>query len=176
MSRSLLMLSMLLTALTLGACTSSDEETGDVAKKVEPVARPAIATPKTTDDAAWKPYLGDVVSRHQTGVTDRVYAYYLPMNSTVPTPGDPENRSQYDRQLENVTAVLTRTVLPGNMLAFGSPDSAKMADLIIAAFAGAKPDAMSGSQVLFIGSAADSPRVKDAVDKVGGKYIFVEAK
>ena len=175
MSRSLLLLSMLLATFALGACTSSDEDAGDVAKKVA-APKAAIAAPKTTDDKDWKPYLGDVASRHQAGVTDRVYAYYLPMNSTVPTPGDSENRSQFDRQLENVTAVLTRTVLPGNMLVFGSPDSAKMGDLVLAAFSGAKPDALAGSQVLFIGSAADSPRVKEAVDKVGGKFIFVEAK
>jgi hypothetical protein len=62
------------------------------------------------------------------------------------------------------------------MLVFGSPDSAKMGDLVLAAFSGAKPDALSGSQVLFIGSSADSPRVKEASEKVGAKYIFVESK
>jgi hypothetical protein len=175
MSRSLLLLTTLLSALLLGACTSSDEDTGDVAKKAA-APRAELAAPKTTEDKDWKPYLQDVASRHQAGVTDRVYAYYLPMNSTVPTPGDADNRSAFDRQLETVTAVLTRTVLPGNMLVFGSPDSAKMADLVLAAFSGAKPDALSGSQVLFIGSAADNPRVKEASEKVGAKYIFVEAK
>ena len=94
------------------------------------------------------------------GVTDRVFPYYLPANSTVPTPGDTQNRSQYDRQLENVTSVLSRTVLPGNMLAFGSPDSAKMADLVVSAFSGGKPDALKGSQVLFIGKAEDNARVQ----------------
>jgi hypothetical protein len=175
MSRSLLLLAMLMSALTLGACTSSDEDAGDVAKKAA-APRAAVPAPKSNEDKDWKPYLQDVVSRNQAGVTDRVYAYYLPMNSTVPTPGDADNRSAFDRQLENVTAVLTRTVLPGNMLVFGSPDSAKMADMVLAAFSGAKPDALAGSQVLFIGSAADSPRVKEASEKVGAKYIFVEAK
>ena len=95
---------------------------------------------------------------------------------TTRTPGDSDGRSQYDRQLENVTSVLARTVLPGNMLVFGSPDSAKMADLIIAAFTGGRPDALKGSQVLFIGQAGDSARVQAAVTTVGGKYIFVEAR
>jgi len=175
MSRSMILLSMLLAVFSLGACTSSDEDAGDVGKKVA-APKAAIAAPKSTEDKDWKPYLGEVASRHQAGVTDRVYAYYLPMNSTVPTPGDAENRSQFDRQLENVTNVLTRTVLPGNMLVFGSPDSAKMGDLVLAAFSGAKPDALAGSQVLFIGSSADSPRVKEASEKVGAKYIFVESK
>ena len=66
--------------------------------------------------------------------------------------------------------------MPGNMLAFGSPDSAKMADLIVTAFTGAEPDALKGSQVLFIGKPADSDRVKAAVEAAGAKYIFVEAK
>jgi hypothetical protein len=67
-------------------------------------------------------------------------------------------------------------VLPGNLLAFGSPNSTRMADLIVASFAGGEPDALKGSQVLFVGNAADSARVQAAVEAVGGKYIFVEAK
>ena len=66
--------------------------------------------------------------------------------------------------------------LPGNLLAFGSPDSAKMGDLVVAAFTGAKPDALQGSQVLFIGKPADRDRVKAAAEAAGAKFIFVEAK
>jgi len=75
-----------------------------------------------------------------------------------------------------MTSALSRTVLPGNMLVFGSPDSAKMADLIISAFSGATADALKGSQVLFIGKPEDSARVQAAAQAVGAKYIFVEAK
>ena len=71
---------------------------------------------------------------------------------------------------------MQRTVLPGNMLAFGSPDSTKMADLIVMAFTDADPNALKGSQVLFIGAPGDSERVKAAVEAAGAKYIFVEAK
>lgn len=175
MSRSLLAPLLFLSALLLGACTSSDEDTGDAPKKA---AAPLVElhAPATADDLQWKQYLQQEVSRNMNGVTDRVFPYYLPANSSVPTPGDPENRSQFDRQLENVTAVVTRTVLPGNMLVFGSPDSAKMADLITGAFTGAKPDALKGSQVLFIGKPAEQPRVQAAVEAAGAKFIFVEAK
>jgi hypothetical protein len=75
-----------------------------------------------------------------------------------------------------VTAAVSRTVLPGNMLAFGSPDSAKMADLLTSAFSGARPDALKGSQVLFVGKAEDSARVQPLIEASGAKYIFVEAK
>jgi len=132
-----------------------------------------LTAPKTGDDKQWKPYLQQVISQHMEGVTDRVYPYYLPANNMV-VEGD--GRTPFDRQSENVTSVISRTVLPGNMLAFGSPDSAKMADLILSAFSGAKPDALKGSQVLFIGKPEDSARVQAPIEAAGAKYIFVEAK
>ena len=172
MSRSLIALLILASCLALSACVSGDDE---AAPKVV-VAAPVPRAPAGTDDKQWKLYLQQVVSQNMGGVTDRVFPYYLPANSTVPTPGDLDHRSQYDRQLENVTTVMSRTVLPGNMMVFGSPDSAKMADLIVAAFSGAKPDALKGSQVLFIGKPEDGARVKTAAEAVGSKYIFVQAK
>lgn len=173
MSRHSIALLLFALVLSLSACESSDPE--DAPKKAA-VAFVVPRAPATSDDKEWKLYLQKVVSQNMAGVTDRVFPYYLPANSAVTTPGDSDNRSQYDRQLENVTSVLSRTVLPGNMLVFGSPDSAKMADLLISAFSGAKPDALKGSQVLFIGKAGDNARVQAAVTTVGGKYIFVEAK
>jgi hypothetical protein len=159
-------------ALGLSACTTSEDE-GEAAKKPAAAAPAALTVPASADDKLWKPYLQQVIAQHMEGVTDRVYPYYLPANSTAI---DADGRSSYDRQSENVTAVISRTVLPGNMLAFGSPDSAKMADLILSAFSGAKPDALKGSQVLFIGKAEDSARIQAPVEASGAKYIFVEAK
>jgi len=164
---------LLLIALGLGlsACQSPDDE-ADAAKK--PAAAVVVLTaPKTADDKEWKPYLQQVIAQHMDGVTDRVFPYYLPADSTAV---QSDGRSQFDRQSENVTAVISRTVLPGNMLAFGSPDSAKMADLILSSFSGAKPDALRGSQVLFVGKPEDSSRVQAPVEASGAKYIFVEAK
>jgi hypothetical protein len=172
MSRLLIASLMFPLAIALSACQSGQEEAAP--KVAAPVVVPNA--PVGNDDAQWKTYLQQVVSQNMAGVTDRVFPYYLPANSEVPTPGDPDGHSQYDRQLDNVTAVLTRTVLPGNMLVFGSPDSAKMADLIQSAFSGASEDALKGSQVLFIGKAEDSGRVRLSVQSVGAKYIFVEAK
>jgi hypothetical protein len=174
MSRSLIALMMFLLTFALSACQSGEDEEEAPKKVAAAVVVPHA--PTTSDDKEWKMYLQQVVSQNMAGVTDRVFPYYLPANSTVPTPGDFENHSQYDRQLENVTSVLSRTVLPGNMLVFGSPDSAKMAELMISAFSGGKPEALKGSQVLFIGKAEDNARVKAAVEAVGAKYIFVEAK
>jgi hypothetical protein len=166
-SLSLLLISL---CLALGACQSPEET--DTKKEAKAVA--VLHAPTTTDDKLWKEYLGGVIGQNMAGVTDRVYSYYLPADSSTVDPSD--NKSQFDRQAENVTGVIQRTVLPGNMLAFGSPDSARMADLMVAAFAGAKADALKGSQVLFIGKPEDSARVQPVVEATGGKYIFVEAK
>jgi hypothetical protein len=174
MKSALFPLMLVLGVLSLSACQQGDDGESDGAATSASAA--VLTAPTNGDDMAWKEYLGKVVGQNMAGVTDRVFPYYLPANSTVPSPEDPENKSQYDRQLENVTSVMSRTVLPGNLLAFGSPDSAKMADLVVAACAGGKPDALKGSQVLFIGSTADSARVQAAVEALGAKYIFVEAK
>ena len=66
---------------------------------------------------------------------------------------------------------LLSEVLPAPFSAFGSPDSAKMADLIVTAFTGSQPTALKGSQVLFIGKPADNERVKAAVDVFKEKLI-----
>ncbi len=167
MNRVFAPLALLLSLFLLSGCKKAEE--------AAPVEAPLVA-PTGNDDAAWKEYLGRVVNANQAGVTDRIFPYYLPNDSTVVGEGDQDGRTQYDRQLENVTAVVQRTVLPGNMLAFGSPDSTKMADLIVAAFANPDPNALKGSQVLFIGNTADQPRVQAAVEAAGAKFVFVEAK
>ena len=173
MTRHSIALLLLATTLGLSACESADDN-GESAKKPAAAAVVVPVAPANADDKAWKLYLQQVVSQNMAGVTDRVFPYYLPADSVTVNPSD--NKSQYDRQLENVNAVIQRTVLPGNMLAFGSPDSKRMADLITSAFSGAKPDALKGSQVLFVGKAEDSARIQASIEASGAKYIFVEAK
>jgi hypothetical protein len=129
-----------------------------------------LTAPAGTDDTAWKNYLQDVIKHHMDGVTDRVSPYYLPAQ------GGADFQGKYDRQLQGVQEVVGRGVLPGNMLAFGSPDSGKMADLVVAAFKDSGAGSMKSVIVLFIGKAADSDRVKAAVATSGATYRFVEAK
>ena len=175
MKRVLYPVAVVLLSLGLSACQQGSDEDEDDAPAAA-TARAELTAPTGTDDAAWKEYLGRVVGQNQDGVTDRTFPYYLPMNSTATDPEAGDGQSQYDRQLGNVAPAIQRGVLPGNMLAFGSPDSATMANLIVAAFAGAKPDALAKSQVLFIGKSEDSDRVRAAVEAAGAKYIFVEVK
>ena len=176
MSRFLFATLALALTLVLPACETQDPEEASAAAEAAKGPLPPLHAPATADDKQWQPYLQQVISRHQEGVTDRTMAYYLPQDSDTISPADSDGKTKYERQLENVNTVVLRTVLPGNMLVFGSPNSTRMADLVVAAFTGGEPDALKGSQVLFIGQAADNPRVQAAVEAVGAKYIFVEAK
>lgn len=152
-----------LSALALAAC-----------KKEEAPAQQAEAAPMTapsgTDDAAWKPYLQDVVGRNMGNISNAPIMYYLPAET------DSDFQGKYDRLAEQVGNAVQRGVTAGNMVAFGSPASAKMADLIVASFAKASPGSFKGVRVLFIGAAADNERVKAAVASSGADYVFVEAK
>lgn len=170
MNRLLAVFALLLPLALVTGCKKEEEA------KPAPVVLTAPAD--ANDDAGWKAYLSQEINKQQAGVTDRIFSYYLPANSDVMTEEDKaaDGRTKYARMVETVTNVVQRTVLPGNMLVFASPESAKMADLVVASFTGADPEAVKGSKVLFIGSAADNERVKAAVEASGATYVFVEAK
>ena len=133
------------------------------------VAAPLHAPSSQTDDTGWKAYFQDVIDRNSQGVTDRSNAYYLP------APGGADYDGKYQRQLQGVSDSVARGVLPGNLLAFMSPDSTKMADLVVSAFKNPSPGSMKGVIVLFIGKKADDDRVKAAVTPMGVTYRFIEA-
>lgn len=145
----------------LAACKKEE------APKVEVAA--ALTAPTTTDEAAWNAYITDVVTRHADGATG-MYAY------TLPAPDSPDFQGYYDRQLEKAQVDVARGGTEGTLLAFASPSSAKSADLAVASFANAEPGTMKGVRVLFLGDAADSERVKAAVEPTGATFQFVEAK
>ena len=156
---------MLAASLVLGFTACKKEEAAPAAE-----AQQALVAPAKDDDAGWRKYLQAVAVQNMGNITNNPFLYYLVPES------DPEFNDKYGRQVEAATTTISRGVSPGNMLAFGSPDSTMMGDLVVKAFEGAKPDALKGSQVLFIGNAADNDRVKAAVEAAGAKYIFVEAK
>jgi hypothetical protein len=136
-----------------------------------PVVVAALHAPASqTDEAGWKAYYQDVIGRNSSGVDGNISPYYLP------APGAKDYDDMYGRQLQGVQDVVARGVLPGNMLAFMSPDSTKMADLVVAAFAKASAGSMNKVIVLFVGKAADNDRVKAVVVPSGATYRFVEAK
>lgn len=137
---------------------------------VQKVEQAPLTRPAGDDVEAWQAYVTDVVKRNMQGVNASPYVYFLPGESSADFQGE------YDRMLEKVQGDLARGIVEGNMLAFASPASAKMADIVAAAFPGVDAGAMKGVKVVFIGDAADTARVEAAVAPSGATYTFVEAK
>ena len=153
--------------LSLAACQGAGD--GDSEGDAANAAPAPLTAPTTDDDAAWGDYLMEVVRRNLGGITNSPYLYYLPAEST------PGFDGEYERLLDKAKVDIARGILAGNMLAFGSPASTKMGDLIIASFADVDAGSMEGVRVLFIGDAADNQRVQEALAPSGVAYVFVEA-
>ena len=134
----------------------------------EAVVKAPMSAPTTDDHQAWVDYLNDVVPRHLTGIPNQPYVYLLPGES------EPEFADQYGRLLEKAQTDVARGIISGNLLAYASPASARMADIVIASFEGVAPDTMKGVRVLFIGKAEDNERVKAVVEPAGVNYVFVD--
>ena len=156
---------VLLAASMVLAVTACKKEEAPVVE-----AQQALVAPAKDDDAGWKKYLQAVAVQNMGNITASPFLYYLPPAS------DPEFAAKYDRQVESATTAIGRGIQPGNMLAFGSSASAKMADLIEASFKDVQADSMKGVRVVFIGEAADNARVQTILQPTGAEYIFVEAK
>ena len=148
-------------ALPLAAC-----------KKEPPPPPPAapLTAPTTDDAAAWRTYVSDVVTRNMGDITNPPYVYLLPAEST------PDFQGNYDRLLDKAKTDVARGIIKGNMLAYASASSAKMADIVVESFTGIEPNTMKGVKLLFIGDAADNARVQAAVAPAGVDYVFIEAK
>ena len=132
------------------------------------VVKAPMSAPTTDERQAWVDYLNDVVPRNMTGIANQPYVYLLPGESAA------DFQDQYDRLLEKAQSDVARGIIAGNLLAYASPASAKMADMVIAAFDGVPADSMKNVRVLFIGKPADSERVKAAVSPAGVEYVFVD--
>lgn len=149
-------------ALSLAGCHNKEAA---VTQQVATVQRPT----SPTDIQGWQAYLSQVVQNNMQGVSaSSPYVYFVPAGS------DPTDVAERQRQLEQVQNVVARTVLPGNMLAFGGPDSALTAKMIEDAFMGASAGSFKGVTVLFIGDKADDAAVQKAVAPTSASYKFVQ--
>ncbi|RMH94415.1 hypothetical protein EBB59_01600 [Lysobacter pythonis] len=156
------LLAACLAALSLAACKKEE------AQSAEAVAAPA-AVPAGEDRASWQSYLGSVAEANMDGVSNAPFAYFLPAASSEDFQGE------YDRLLERVQMDLSRGIIGGNMLMFGSPvsSSTQLADLVVEAFKDVKPNTMKEVKVVFVGNPADKDRVSAAVAPAGLNYVFV---
>ncbi|MET4570850.1 hypothetical protein [Rhodanobacter soli] len=151
-------------SLALSACGKHEAGQQDGQQASQQATKPT----DPNDTKAWNAYLGQIVQNNMQGMkADRPYPYLVPA-------GDSEEAvAGRGRQLSNVQDTVARGVLPGNMLVFAGPDSAKTADLVVAAFKDAKPGSFKDVIVLFIGDQADQQRVDDVLKPTGATVRFV---
>jgi hypothetical protein len=155
----------LLGTLTLAACGSNNDNNAEQQTTKAKVTKPT----NPNDKAAWNQYLSQVLGNHMQGMTaDQPYPYMVPAGSSSSAQA---NRA---RQLDNVTDVVQRGITPGNLIAFGGPNSSETADLMVSAFKHADPGSLKGVIVMFIGDKADNARVAKVVKPTDAKYRFVQ--
>ena len=151
-------------SLGLSACNKSQDDQQDTQAQVQQAPKPT----DPNDSKGWNNYLGQIVQKNMQGMSaNQPYAYMVTAGVT------DDAKAQNDRQLQSVQDTVARGVLPGNLLAFGGPDSGKTADLIVAAFKDAKPGSFKDVIVLFIGDKADEQRVSDTLKPTGATVRFV---
>ncbi len=160
---------ILIALLCLPLLAACDKFQGDAPEEAAVALAPLVA-PTTTDDNAWGSYLSQVVTRNLGDVTNSPYLYYLPASDSEGFEG------AHERLREEIEIAMQRGIVEGNLVAFGSPESSMMADIVVGAFLKVQPGSMKGVRLLFIGDAADSERVKAAVENSGVNYQFIEAK
>ncbi len=161
--RTLIRSALMVMALTaLAGCDKQKDEAPVVAAPV------ILSAPTNGSDREWKAYLTQVVKQNMQGIRSSPFMYYLPDESTE------DFEDQYERQLQNVIETVSRGVVPGNMLAFGSPSPKRMAELIEEAFEGAAEGSMQGVRVLYIGNQDDAEQVRPMVEATGAGFVHVD--
>jgi hypothetical protein len=147
---------------TLSACNKSQQT--DQAAQPAKVSRPT----SPNDIKGWQAYLTQIIRDNMKDIQNTPYVYFVPAGD------DQQNTDARGRVQDTINGVVAQTVLPGNMIAAGGPDSAKTADVLVTAFKNAQPGSFKGVAVLFIGNAADKQRVQDAVAPSGADFRFAQ--
>ena len=154
----------LIASLVLSACGKHEQTEQADQQSSQQATKPSDAN----DTKAWNAYLGQIVQNNMQGMkADRPYPYLVPGGDSA------DATAGRERQLSNVGDTVARGVLPGNMLVFAGPDSAKTADLVAEAFKDAKPGSFKGVIILFIGDKTDEPRVDAVLKPTGAEVRFV---
>ena len=148
--------------LALSACnkTQPTDQTDQTAQATRPTS--------PSDMKGWKTYLSQIVQAHMQGINNTPYMYFIPAGD------DADTVAARGRTQDTLNGVIATTVLPGNMIAAGGPDSGKTADALVTAFKNAQPGSFKGVVVLFVGNAADRERVQQAVAPSGAEFRFAQ--
>lgn len=148
--------------LALSACNKQQQ--------AEQPDQPAQVSKPTSpgDMKGWKTYLSQIVQANMKGIQNTPYMYFIPAGD------DADTVAARGRTQDTLNGVVATTVLPGNMIAAGGPDSGKTADALVTAFKDAQPGSFKGVAVLFVGDAADKDRVQQAVAPSGADFRFAK--
>jgi hypothetical protein len=138
-------------------------------KKAPPPPPPEapIVMPASVDDtAAWKDYVKKLSMKYmkESNKHGRTYATFL------------AHDQDSTELIKSTQDSVDRGIQSGTVMIFGSPDSKRMADLIVQSFTGAKEKSMNGVVVLFIGDPADKDTVATVLAPSGAELVFIEAK
>lgn len=151
----------LATMLALSACNKQQaEQTNEPAQVSKPTS--------PGDMNGWKMYLSQIVQANMKGIQNTPYMYFIPAGD------DADTVAARGRTQDTLNGVVATTVLPGNMIAAGGPDSGKTADALVTAFKDAQPGSFKGVAVLFVGDAADKDRVQQAIAPSGADFRFAQ--
>jgi len=151
--------------LALSACNNEGQDGQQQTQQQAQVTKPT----DPNDSKAWNAYLGQIMQKNMQGMSaPQPYAYMIPAGES------DDAKDSRDRQLSNVQDIVARGVLPGNLLAFGGPDSGKTADLVTTAFKDAKPGSLKGVIIVVIGDKADEQRVNDVLKPTDATIRYVQ--
>jgi len=173
----------LLGTIGLSACNDNGNQAN--------TATEAKATKPTdpNDIKGWQAYLTQIVQDNLGNITNTPYVYFVPdvpvqvaaagasagAAGTAATPASASSAEEtLGRVQDQINTVVQATVLPGNMLAAGGPNSATTAKVLENAFNQASPGSFKGVVVLFIGDKADEAAVKAAIDPSGATFKFAQ--
>lgn len=173
----------LLGTLGLSACNNNQSNA--------PATQAKVSKPSDPNDIkAWQAYLSQVVEDNMGDITNTPYAYFVPdvpvqqvaaagasTGATVKTAA-PASASSAEATLgrvqDQLNTVVQATVLPGNMVAAGGPNSATTAQVLENAFSQASPGSFKGVVVLFVGDKANEAAVKAAIEPSGATFKFAQ--
>src|SRR5690348_5936073 len=178
----------LLGTLGLSACNNNQSNA--------PAAQAKLTKPSNPNDMkAWQAYLSQVVEDNMGDITNTPYAYFVPdvpvqaaaaaasagkagkpgkLNTAAAPASASSAEATQDRVQGQLNDVVAATVLPGNMVAAGGPNSATTAEVLENAFKQAAPGSFKGVVVLFVGDKADEAAVKAAVEPSGATFKFAQ--
>ena len=141
---------------------------GTAAQAVADSADADTCARATVAASIWQPYMQQIVTANMGNIANPPYAYFVPSGKSA------DNAGAISRVQDSLNGTVAATVLPGNMVAVGGPDSATTAQALETAFKDAGPGSFKGVVVLFMGDRADEPAVKAAIEPSGATFKFAQ--